>query len=194
MGANLVPYSSQSFKNLIELKPFRKDPNNVLICSFLWKPFSSRYRCPNTYLALSQGAVRGSLLPDGDTRCPLAPCPLSELKPFFFIHTLTFKMPSSRMPIQIVFILNKVLPNSLWLFFIFPLNLGTSAWSTRNGRSPGCSGPTVWTQQPRRCFTKPTYLSRVHPIEAFCLWYGLVLNSVQMVVLSSFIKEAGSFS
>ena len=58
----------------------------------------------------------------------------------------------------------------------------------------GFSSPRLWTQQPRQCFSKPTYLSGEHLTEAFSLWYGLALNSIQMVVLSSFIKGAGSFS
>lgn len=35
-------------------------PNTVLICSFLWKPFSSRYRCPDGP-SLSLGAIYGTV-------------------------------------------------------------------------------------------------------------------------------------
>lgn len=126
------------------------------------------------------GSYIWETLPVGTTQGPSGSPAVPQVENFLLLlfTPLTFQMPSSRMPIQIWFILNHVHPNSLGSFFIFSWNMGTSAQSTQKWkvlRLLQLHG--VDSAAEMEFFMKPTYLSRVHLIEVFSLQYGLYLTA-----------------
>ena len=102
---------------LLELKPFRNCPNpsTGLICSFLWKPFSSGCSCPNPLPALSWGAITGKLRPVGNSHCSSGSPFILQVE-IFFVHGLNLKTAKFGSP----FILQ------VEIFFVHGLNPKTA--------------------------------------------------------------------
>ena len=197
MKQNLIPYSSWSlffFKFFISTEALQKWSKIQII--FLSVVFFGNHSAVDIDVQTCiQPRLRelymGKLLPAGNTHLSSGSSFILQVENFFGSQTWPSKCQVQGCQFKWYLFFNKAHPDSLWSFFTLPLKMGAWVWTLEPS---GFSSPRLWTLQPRQCFSKPTYLSGEHLTEAFSLWYGLALNSIQMVVLSSFIKGAGSFS
>lgn len=101
---------------------------------------------------------------------PLAPLPFSKSKTLFPPHTdlqnAMFKDANS----NFIYFEQRTPQFSLIILYL-SIEFGDFTTEYQKRKSPGYSSPNRLVSAAKMvCFTKPTYLSRVHLIEAFCLW------------------------